>query len=214
MLPIKEAVKLPIIISRNVRFYNLSGNIKLIKPVKFSMIRFGFFGDDNMYWNSKKTLLKIEGKLCLHQNIKFANGIILRVEKNAQLTIDENVYISNDVKIICYENIQIGKNTRIAWDCQIIDTNFHYIVDKKNPNVRLDLTKPIKIGKNNWIGNRSSLMKGSETPDYCIIASGSLVNRKLDIPQFSMVAGTPVKLVKLNVYRVIGKEENMIRNNE
>jgi len=207
MLPFSQAIKLPVVLTRNVQFYNLSGKVILnSNKIKPYMVRFGFFGEDTMHWKSEKTLLKIEGTLILEDKIQFANGIIIRVEKGAVLTIENNISISNCTKIICYKNILIKKNSRIAWECQIIDTSFHYIRNRIDKTYG-SLNAPIIIGANNWIGNRVTIMKGSETPDFCIVASGSLVNKKLDVPNYSLVAGTPVRLIKEDVYRVLGKEE-------
>jgi acetyltransferase-like isoleucine patch superfamily enzyme len=70
---------------------------------------------------------------------------------------------------------------------------------------------PIKIGAHNWIGNRSNIMKGTITPDYCIVASGSLCNKKIDAPSYSLIAGVPARLIKSNIYRVLDDEESLIR---
>jgi acetyltransferase-like isoleucine patch superfamily enzyme len=69
---------------------------------------------------------------------------------------------------------------------------------------------PIKIGNQNWIGNRSNIMKGTETPDNCIIAANSMCNTKYDIPSYSLIAGSPAKLKKTGIYRVLDKEEQEI----
>lgn len=213
MLPLNQAIRLPIILTRNVRFYNLSGKIVLNGIVKTGMVRFGFFGEDNMYWNSAKTLLQIEGRLVLSHNIHIANGIVIRVEKDANLRIDENVRISNEVRIICYNDITIKKNNRIAWECQIMDTTFHYIrnISTKEYNT---IHGTIVIGENNWIGNRCNIMKGTKLPNYCIVTSGSLINKDFSEHQYSVLAGSPAKLIKQGVYRVLDKEEMLLKQEE
>ncbi|MDD4515973.1 acyltransferase [Massilibacteroides sp.] len=211
MLPFSQAIKLPILLTRNVRFYNLSGKVILKGRVKPAMIRFGFLGEDNLYWNSEKIILNISGCLVLTHNIHFGNGVLIRVERNANIEIEENVSISNKVKIIAYKSILIRQNTRIAWEVQILDTTFHYIRNLGDMTFG-ELNAPIIIGENNWIGNRTSIMKGTKTPNYTIVASGSLVNKDLNVPEYSIVAGTPVKLIKTGVYRVLSKEEKEIIN--
>lgn len=213
MLPFRQAIKLPIILTRNVRFYNLSGKVIIDGVIKPGIIRFGFFGEDNMYWNSQKTLLKIEGVLKLEPDVHIGNGVIIRVENGAVLSIAADTRISNNVKIICYDSITIKSNNRIAWECQIIDTSFHYIVNKDTKEYA-PLNKPIVIGQNNWIGNRVSVMKGAETPDYCIVASGSLINKKMDVPSYSLIGGEPAKLIKTGIYRALIEEEADIKKKE
>ena len=209
-LPFRQAIKLPIIVGRNTYFYDLSGKIRIHGDVTRGLIRFGYFGEDTQVWSNDKSLLKINGNLIFNGQARFGIGVSIRVEKNANLTFGKDCMISNNVKIICYKAISIGEHARIAWETQIIDTTFHFIKNILDNTVS-ELNKEITIGKNNWIGNRTSIMKGAITPDFCIIASGSLVNKDLKLSNNCIVAGTPVKLIKENVQRVLMKEELEIK---
>jgi acetyltransferase-like isoleucine patch superfamily enzyme len=73
------------------------------------------------------------------------------------------------------------------------------------------LTAPIRIGSNNWIGNRCSIMKGATLPSYTIVAANSLCNKKYDFPEYSLIAGSPAKLIKTGIYRCLDKEEDEIK---
>ena len=42
-------------------------------------------------------------------------------------------------------------------------------------------------------------MKGSVIPNDVIVGSDSLVNKRLDVPSYSVVAGIPAKLKKENI---------------
>ena len=211
MLPFKQAIHLPIIVSKYTYFYSLSGNIELTTKARFGMIRFGYFGEDAITPKDTRTLLQIEGTLRIADDVHFGNGIIIRIETNARLQIERNVIIGNKVKIICYENILIKNDTRIAWESQILDTTFHYMRNISDGSIT-QLTKPIIVGAHNWIGNRTNIMKGCILPDYTIVASGSLCNKHYDIPQYSLVAGAPCKLIKTGIYRCLDDEEAKIRS--
>lgn len=210
MLPFKQAVKLPIIVSRYTYFYSLPGRIELTSPARLGMIRLGYFGEDVITPKDTRTLLQIEGTMRLAENVHLGCGVIIRVEENATLDIEANVRISNRTKIICYDNVKICHDTRIAWECQIIDTSFHYMRNI-NDNSVTELTNPIVIGAHNWIGNRCNIMKGTLIPDYTIVASGSLCNKHYDFPQYSLIAGSPAKLIKTGIYRCLDKEEEEIK---
>lgn len=202
MLPFKQAIHLPIILTRKVHFYDLSGEIIINGPVSFAMIRFGYFGEDTNVAKDFNTLLKIRGNLIFQGEAHFGIGVTIRVESGATLQIGNNVRISNLTKIICYEKIEIGNNCRIAWDCQIIDTNFHFIKNTITGEVP-EIHKPVKIGMNNWIGNRTTILKGTETPDFCIVSSNSLCNKAYSFPTHSLIGGIPARLLKSNVYRLL-----------
>jgi len=174
------------------------------------IIRFGYFREDTLVWKNARSLLKRQGKLVLKGQTRFGSGVYIQVEKDAILEIGNDVLISNNCKIICYKKITIGNHCRIAWETQIIDTMFHFIKEIETGRIS-SLSQPITLGDNNWIGNRVSVMKGSQTPNYCIIASGSMVNKKLNVPENCIVAGTPVKLIKIGVYRVLMEEELLLK---
>lgn len=201
---------MPILVTRYTYFYSLSGKIKLSSPARFGMIRFGYFGEDVITPKDARTLLQIEGTMILASNVHFGNGVIIRIEPNATLDIQNNVRISNRTKIICYDNINIHHDSRIAWECQIIDTTFHYMRNIADNSVT-ELTSPITIGAHNWIGNRVSIMKGAYIPEYTIVAAGSLCNKKYDFPEKSLIAGSPAKLIKTGIYRCLDAEEIEIK---
>ena len=210
MLPFRQAIKLPIVISKYTYFYSLSGRIELTSTPHFGMIRFGYFGEDVITPKDARTLLQIEGIMKLASNVHFGCGVVIRVEPNAVLDIETNVRISNRTKIICYDNIKICHDTRIAWECQLIDTTFHYMRNM-NDNYVTELTRPVIVGAHNWIGNRCNIMKGAVIPNYTIVAAGSLCNKHYDFPQYSLIAGVPAKLIKTGIYRCLDKEEAEIK---
>lgn len=204
---------MPIILSKYTYFYSLPGRIVLTSPAKFGMIRFGYFGEDVITPKDASTLLQIEGELKMASNVHFGCGVIIRIEPNAIFEIEQNVRISNRTKIICYDNISVGHDTRIAWECQIIDTTFHFMRNISDNSVS-ELCAPVRIGAHNWIGNRVNVMKGAIIPDYTIVAAGSLCNKSYEIEEKSLIAGVPAKLIKTGIYRCLDDEESEIKKSK
>ena len=64
----------------------------------------------------------------------------------------------------------IGKYARIAFDSQFMDSDFHYMLNIEDGTVK-NCTSFIEIGAYNWIGNRTTVKKGTVTPDYTIVAA-------------------------------------------
>ena len=201
MLPFRDAIKLPIILSRYTYFYSLSGKIILNSPTKFGMVRVGFLGEDVVVPKNERSLLQVEGTLILGQNVKIGCGAIIRVEPHAKLKLNDNVRIGSKCRLIAYESIELGKNTGLSWECQVIDSNMHDIQNIVSGE-SIQSNRKVIIGACNWIGTRTSIMKGTITPDFTIISATSLCNRSYtDIPEYSILAGSPAKVVKTGFKR-------------
>ncbi len=200
LLPIKHAWKLPIIVSRYTYIYSLSGKLQISAPVRFGMIRLGFLGEDVVVPKNERALIQLEGHLVCGDNVRLGCGVIIRVEPGAKLILEDNVRIGSKCRIVAYDYIKIGRNTGVSWECQIMDSNMHDITEMSTGRI-LPQSKRVEIGSNNWIGARVNIMKGCKTPDYTIISSASLCNKVYDIPNYSVIAGTPAKLIKTGYKR-------------
>ncbi len=108
------------------------------------------------------------------------------------ITIGKNVWISFAVSGGCYiqgiNGIEIGDNTIFAPGVKIISANH----DKNNLN-RFVRNKPIKIGKNCWIGANAVILPGVELGDNVIVGAGSVVTK--NIPSDSIAIGIPSKII-------------------
>lgn len=127
-------------------------------------------------------------------------GSAISIQSDAILSIGEHIHATSNAKIIVAESVSIGDNCRIGWNTMIMDTSWHtvYNITTRNYSPK---TVPIHIGNYNWIGNGCQLMKGSRTPDFCIIGARSLLNKDLNAPSCCLMAGSPAKVVKENVLR-------------
>ena len=211
LLPFKQAIHMPIVTLKNTHIESLSGKMILNCPASFGLVKLGFLHTDLICWREGRIYLNIDGTIEINGWIQFGVGTKLIVDKGASLSFGENTCIGSNSRIICREKITIGPRFRTAWDVQIMDTNFHYVKDISTGKVN-KRTAPIVLGANNWIGNRSSVMKGTHTNNYFILASNSMVNRDYTqtVPPFSLMVGSPAKLLRGNVCRVLDKEEREI----
>lgn len=98
----------------------------------------------------------------------------------------------------------IGKYARIAFDSQFMDSDFHYMLNIEDGTVK-NCTSFIEIGAYNWIGNRTTVKKGTVTPDYTIVAApNAMLSKdytKICSP-FPILAGCPAKQIASGYRRV------------
>lgn len=206
MLPFNQAILLPITLYSKTIFRNLSGKIIIdTKHITHNMIK---LGADWWYpaTSRPQVMWCIYGKLIFKGPISFPQGTYIHIAKNGVLQFGTNgTFIGTNSKIMCFDKIEIGDGTQITWDCQIYDTSFHYV---KSDGIINDLTSPIKIGSNVWIGNNTTITKGVNIPDYSIISSHSLVNK--DLKQYGehcLFAGCPILLKRRGVVRIFDEEQ-------
>jgi acetyltransferase-like isoleucine patch superfamily enzyme len=103
--------------------------------------------------------------------------IICTWGKNAVIKIGRDVGISGG-SIVAADKIEIGDGTLIGANTTIIDTDFHPIHSGKRRYATKNVkSKPIKIGRNVFIGMNSVVLKGVQIPDNSIVPAGSVVRR-------------------------------------
>jgi acetyltransferase-like isoleucine patch superfamily enzyme len=207
MLPFQQAIKLPFDFYYKVRFENLSGKIMLSNDnIKRGMVKIGGRGSE-MFTRST-TIIDVKGIINITGIVEIGHGCLIRVEKNGNLHFGNEVRIGALSKIFCENKIIFKNEIDFSWECQIFDTNFHYL-----RNIKLGLIDAIngeiEIGSYNWFGNRITVMKGTKTPNQFIVASNSLCNKSyLDLSAYSVVGGIPVKLIASNKQRVFENLED------
>lgn len=110
----------------------------------------------------------------------------------------------------CGKNIHIGKKVFINSGCKFQDQGGIFIGDgvlighnvviatlnhDLHPEKRQGMhPKPVKIGRNVWIGSNSTILPGVTVGDNAVIGAGSVVTR--DVPENMVVAGNPAKVIK------------------
>ena len=95
---------------------------------------------------------------------------------------------------ILNQKIIIGDGCWIAWDVNIIDTDFHSISINGDTG---ETVKTVRIGNRVWIGARALILKGVTIGDGAVIAAGSVVTG--DIPAGCLAAGVPARVIRERV---------------
>lgn len=206
-LPFKEALRLPI---------HLFGKVDLCEEQRGGVIEFSSqngihfgawkigqetglpFGKRNSHHDV--TYISLEGKLVLGEYGVFQNGCVLCIREKATVTLGSGFWMGHAGRIISMEQITIEPNCQFSWECQVFDSDFHYISDVDGNIQRF--TKPTYIGNNSWIGNRVTFGKGARIGDWSIVAGYSLVNKDFGVEAHCVYGGVPARLLKKGYSRV------------
>ena len=132
----------------------------------------------------------------------YSRTIIVTRAPGAVIEIGDNVGTSG-ATIYARKGISIGENTCIGGNCKILDNDFHPIEaearnqllkDSKGGDSDLVPAKPVRIGKNCFIGCNSIILKGTQLGDGCVVGAGSVVSGKFE--ENCVIAGNPAKVIR------------------
>ncbi|SED67886.1 Acetyltransferase (isoleucine patch superfamily) [Tenacibaculum sp. MAR_2010_89] len=89
--------------------------------------------------------------------------------------------------------IKLGNNVHITREVLFVTHDGGTLLFRdKVPD--LEITAPIEIGNNVYIGVRSVILPGVTIGNNCIVAAGSVIAK--DVPDNSVVGGVPAKFIK------------------
>lgn len=134
---------------------------------------------DFKYRFKKRTVVSIRGKILIigkgyHQ---FGEGGHMMIRKTGVLEVGNNLSIGRDWTIMVSSISTIGNNNMYSWDVSLFDTDGHKIFNSSDEII--NYPKPFNIGNDVWISSGSTILKGSYIADGIIIASRSLVTKRL-----------------------------------
>lgn len=106
----------------------------------------------------------------------------------AILEIGHHCTIGDRTEIHVADRVSIGNNVMIAWDCVILERDYHGISGE------LEIPEPIIIEDSAWIGCRAIILKGVTIGRGAIVGAGSVVTK--DVPTGAIVAGNPARIIR------------------
>jgi maltose O-acetyltransferase len=111
------------------------------------------------------------------------------IESASNVRLGENISINAFTHIWANAPVEIGDNTMIAAHVQITTSTHDYTVAPMRDE-RID--KPVKIGRNVWIGSGAIVFPGVSIGDNTVIGAGALVLN--DVPANSIAYGVPARV--------------------
>lgn len=118
-----------------------------------------------------------------------------RQSVNAQIVIEENCFIGRRNLMSSGCLIRIGAYCLTGPDCKFLGSD-HVITDPFKPYVTTGATieSTVEIGANCWFGSGAVVLGSVKIGHGSVIGVNTLIN--CDIPPFSIVVGSPGRIVK------------------
>ncbi|MFN8356329.1 MAG: hypothetical protein U0Y10_17870 [Spirosomataceae bacterium] len=190
-LPLRQAIKLPIFVSKKVYFMNVGGKIIFDCPIKTGMVQIGY-GEVGIFDRKvSRSIWKVSGSVIFKGKANIGHGSKLSV--GGTLILGNNFTITAESSIVASNKVEFGENCLLSWDILIMDTDFHKVKDKAE-NI-LNPSTPIIVGNKVWIGCRCLILKGAIIPDNCVIGANSFVSKQLE-KENAIYGGQPARLLK------------------
>ena len=194
--PLKVAIKLPVLIGRQVFLSRMNGRVIINGPINTGLIQIGYGKVGITDFKRSRAILEIDGDLIFNGRAYIMQGCKINIMQNAQLIIGDDFNMSVECVIIAQKKIQIGNSSGISWESLVMDTDFHHIYDENG--IEFNQPREIIIGDKVWVGCKCTLLKGAEIPSGSIVAANSMVTKKLT-GEKSIFGGNPIRTLKSNI---------------
>jgi acetyltransferase-like isoleucine patch superfamily enzyme len=200
LFSISDALKFPIIIYGPCRL-SIRGNMRIDMPIKKGLLKIGYKYEMLSY--NVASQFHLHGTLILKGEVWFGTAISVYVGNGAKLEMGNWSSMGSFGSLLCTKSVVFSDYSRIGSWSNVSDSNYHYMKDIISGKIHRK-EREVFIGVKNYIGSRVALLPGTKTPNNITIAFGTICNRDYikDIPENSVIAGIPAKLVKENVTRI------------
>jgi len=189
--------------------YHIKGskNRLLIKNCVLKSCVFDVVGENNSIVIGEGTVVKnvqfyLRGSGChieIGKDCYLGEGTRLHIEDSESVlrigdrtTVGEALFAVTEPQ----SKMMVGSECMIAHDIEIRTGDSHSILDVETGE-RLNKARDVLIEDHVWIGAYAKILKGVTIQKGSIVALGAIVTK--NIPENSIVAGNPAKLVKSGV---------------
>ena len=144
------------------------------------------------------------GRMVVGRWVHIGNGNAIRCHEG-NLRIGDKCVFGKDNTVNCYLDIEFGEAALAADWVYICDFD-HVFSDINVPIKDQGIVKsPVRIGRDVWIGEKATVLRGVHVGEGSVIASHCLVNK--DIPPYSVAVGVPARVVRNRMDDYLAAEE-------
>lgn len=194
-LPLRQAVKLPILVSHRVAICDFGGTVTVRGEARSASVLLGF-GNVGVYdYRRARSVWQVAGDVIFDGPVRLGHGFKLSVV--GQVTFGAGFVAPAECRIVCRDRITFGRGIAVSWEAMIMDTDFHFLsADEAGDYPPRDA--PIVVGDHVWICARALILKGVTLADGVVVAAGAIVPNSVDEPH-ALVGGNPARVLRKGV---------------
>jgi acetyltransferase-like isoleucine patch superfamily enzyme len=193
-LPLRQAVRLPVLVSHRVAFFDFNGRVRVPEGARIGTVLLGFGNNGAFDYKRSRSVWQVVGEVIFEGPARLGHGFKLSVA--GRVTFGPDFVLNCESQIICRESITFGRGTEVAWDCMILDSDFHPILFEDGTTSTFQA--PIVIGERVWVSTRVVVLKGVVLGDDVVVAAGTVLTRPL--PESNvLVGGSPARVLRTGV---------------
>ncbi len=110
------------------------------------------------------------------------------------VNVGAGTYVGNFFDFNSRASIEIAEQCMFGNFVTLVDNNHGTAVDRDMKDQPFE-AKGIAVGRNCWLGEKSTVLAGVTIGENAIVAAGSVVTR--DVPANAVVAGVPARVLRL-----------------
>lgn len=130
------------------------------------------------------------GRIELGERLHVYPGQYWETREQGQLRLGDGVVLSRGVHLVAYAGLDIGAGSMIGEYASLRDAN-HRRGGGASLRDSGHEARPIRVGRNVWIGRGAVVLAGVTIGDDAVVAANAVVTR--DVPAGAVVGGVPAR---------------------
>jgi len=175
---------------------HMGENVRIGMGVKIVNPGFISLGDNVRIADHCTLIARGEGGITIGDNVNINDRVYLDTESSetGYIKIENNVYIGTGTTLFGHKGLEIGDHVLMAQNITL--TPYSHIFDDPDSNIITQggHSKKVVIGRDSYIGMRSTIMYSGDIGEGSVIGAGSVVVKP--IPPYSVAVGCPAKVIK------------------
>ena len=111
------------------------------------------------------------------------------------ITIGDRCVLGKGIGVVGHERVELGDDIWTGHYVYVTDQNHGYEDLDLPIGTQLWANAPVSIGAGSWLGHGSVVLPGSRIGRHVVVAAGAVV-AGLEVPDRSVVAGVPARVVR------------------